>query len=504
VAYRRTKSVYVWIAAIPILLLAASLWRGAQYRELIRRVDHTREVQGALQELLVSLTDAENGRRGFIVTGDPSYLAQVQTNSAEVTAIVHRLSDLTQDDPVQQRNVQALERLANNRLGLLQKTSQFGGLEAAVREERQNGLAASAELSKVMAETIAEEGRLLDLRKQAMSAVEFEASALLAAGSVATILLLIVAYRIVSRYAAARDRAEFEVHQANSQLQEKIRQLDQLNHELEERVKERTAGLERSNQDLQQFAFVASHDLQEPLRMVVSYLGLLAKAFQGRLDAQTEKYMVFAADGATRMQAMIRDLLAYAQAGTQRPVLTRIRLSDVVSQARYNLLESIRETGAEITTGPLPDVEVDALKLSLVFQNLISNAIKFRQPAAKPCIHIEAVRETGHWRVSVSDRGIGFDPKYSGKIFGAFQRLHGKGEYPGTGIGLAICKRLIEGHGGRIWAEARPGSGATFHFTLPELADSWPAANDPADAASISSRSHNITEPHAQASSGSA
>jgi signal transduction histidine kinase len=494
----------MWIAAIPILLLAASLWRGAHYRDLIRRVDHAREIQGALQQMLVSLTDAENGRRGFMLTGDPGYLAQVQTKSAEVSAIVHRLSDLTQDDPVQQRNVHTLERLANSRLDLLKRTSQFGGFEAAIGEERQNGLAGSAELSKAMAETIAEESRLLDLREQDTSAVEFEASVLLAAGSVATILLLIMAYRIVSRYAAARDRAEFEVRQANSQLQEKIRQLDQLNHELEDRIKERTESLERSNRDLQQFAFVASHDLQEPLRMVVSYLGLLGKAFHGKLDSQTEKYMVFAVDGATRMQTLIRDLLAYAQASSRKPALTRTRLMDVVVQARYSLLESIRETGAEITAGPLPDVEVDPLKMSLVFQNLLSNAIKFRQPAAKPCIHIEALREAGHWRVSVSDRGIGFDPKYSEKIFGAFQRLHGKNEYPGTGIGLAICKRLIEGHGGRIWAEARPGSGATFHFTLPEMADSLSASDDPAEAASISSGEHSGTEPRAQASSGSA
>jgi light-regulated signal transduction histidine kinase (bacteriophytochrome) len=227
--------------------------------------------------------------------------------------------------------------------------------------------------------------------------------------------------------------------------------------------------------------------------MVVSYLGLLEKAFHGKLDRETEKFMTFAVDGATRMQTLIRDLLAYAQAGSQAPVLAPTRLNEVVSQARYSLLESIRETGAEITVEPLPALEVDPLKMSLVFQNLISNAIKFRQPGEKPRICIEARKDTGEWRVSVRDQGIGFDQKYSEKIFSAFHRLHGKGEYPGTGIGLAICERLVKAHGGRIWAEARPGAGATFHFTLPALGDSLPAPEDAASAAAVSGGSS--TEP---------
>jgi light-regulated signal transduction histidine kinase (bacteriophytochrome) len=347
-----------------------------------------------------------------------------------------------------------------------------------------------------MAAMTAEENRLLDQRKQATAAADFEADALLVAGSIATILLLIWAYRIVRQYAAGRDRAEAEVRQANHQLQEKIAQLDRLNHELEDRVKERTESLERSNRDLQQFAFVASHDLQEPLRMVVSYLGLLEKACRDKLDAETQKYMQFAVDGASRMQALIRDLLAYAQSGSQTPVLTQTRLHDVVSQARYSLLESIRETGAEITMGALPDVELDPLKMSLVFQNLLSNAIKFRQPAQKPQVHIDVRREAGEWHVSVRDNGIGFDAKYAERIFGAFQRLHGKSEYPGTGIGLAICQRIIEGHGGRIWAEAHPGAGATFHFTLPALDDSSPAEDAALSAAAISSGKQRGTESH--------
>jgi signal transduction histidine kinase len=458
-------------------------------------VEHTRDVQVGIQDLLISLTDAETGRRGFIATGDANYLALVDQAAAESSRIVHRLSDLTQDNPVQQRNMQALARLVSDRVDLLKQTAHAGGQDAALQEEKRTGLTVSLQLGKAMAAMTAEENGLLDQRKRATAAADMEADALLIAGAIATILLLIWAYRIVRLYAAGRDRAEAEVRQANHQLQEKIAQLDRLNHELEDRVKERTESLERSNRDLQQFAFVASHDLQEPLRMVVSYLGLLEKACRDKLDAETQKYMHFAVDGASRMQTLIRDLLAYAQSGSQTPVLTQTRLQDVVGQARYSLLESIRETGAEITMGPLPDVEVDPLKMSLVFQNLLSNAIKFRQPGQKPQVHIDVRREAGEWHVSVRDNGIGFDEKYADRIFGAFQRLHGKSEYPGTGIGLAICKRIIEGHGGRIWAEAHPGAGAAFHFTLPALDDSSPAEDAAWSAAAISSGKQRGTEP---------
>jgi signal transduction histidine kinase len=482
VAYRRTRPVYAWIAVIPILFLGAGYWSRAHYRESVRLMDRTREIQTAIQDLLVSLNDAETGRRGFILTGDVKYLAAVEETAAKVGAIVHRLVDLTQDNPVQQSNVRTLDRVVNERLRLLEETSQLGrsGLNAEVQDmEKRNGLAASTQISQAVAEMMAEESRLLDLRKQATVVADFETNALLVAGSIGTIILLLWSYRIVRQYAAERDRAEFEVRQTNQQLQEKIAQLDRLNRQLEDRVKERTASLERSNLNLQQFAFVASHDLQEPLRMVVSYVELLKRAFQGKLDAETEKYMAFAVDGATRMQALIKDLLAYAQASSQEPVLARTRLNEVLSQARYSLLASIRETGAEITAGPLPDVDVDPLKMVRVFQNLLSNAIKFRQPGANPRITIAAQKEAGEWHLSFSDEGIGFEPQYAEKIFVVFQRLNGKSKYPGTGLGLAICKRVIESHGGRIWAEAHPGAGATFHFTLPASANSEAAA-DPA------------------------
>jgi len=160
-------------------------------------------------------------------------------------------------------------------------------------------------------------------------------------------------------------------------------------------------------------------------------------------------------------------LIAYTQASAQEPARVPAALDRVLEQARYTALASVRETGAEIVADPLPELDVDPLKLSLVFQNLLSNAIKFRRPGEKPRIHVGAERQEEEWRVWVRDDGIGFDPKYADRIFQAFQRLHPAGKYPGTGVGLAICKRIVEAHGGRVWAESQPGAGATFYFTLP-------------------------------------
>ena len=226
----------------------------------------------------------------------------------------------------------------------------------------------------------------------------------------------------------------------------------------------RTAELARSNAELEQFAYVASHDLQEPLRMVASYLQLIAQRYSGRLDADADDFINFAVDGATRMKQLINDLLNYSRAG-RGPEPVVLDLSAPLSRALASLSLSIEETSAEITNDPLPRVIGDENRLYEVFQNLIGNAIKFRGSAPAQ-IHIGARREGGEWTISVADHGIGIAPEYQQRIFAMFQRLHGREEYPGTGIGLAICKRIVERLGGRIWVDSQAGQGATFCFTL--------------------------------------
>ena len=225
--------------------------------------------------------------------------------------------------------------------------------------------------------------------------------------------------------------------------------------------------LGRSNADLQQFAYVASHDLQEPLRMVSSYTQLLARRYQGRLDADADEFIAYAVDGATRMQRLIQDLLAYSRVSTGSQPFEPTPMGAVLSYAMDNLLSAITESQAIITHDRLPTVRGDAKQLAQVFQNLLSNAIKFHgdQP---PRIHIAAQRKQDAWMFSVRDEGIGIDPQFAGRIFVIFQRLHTRAEYPGTGIGLAICKKIIERHGGRMWVESEAGKGATFWFSIPD------------------------------------
>jgi PAS domain S-box-containing protein len=233
----------------------------------------------------------------------------------------------------------------------------------------------------------------------------------------------------------------------------------------EERLMSVLADLERSNKELEQFAYVASHDLQEPLRMISSYTQLLAQRYEGQLDEKAHKYIDYAVDGAVRMQGLINDLLAYSRVNTQGKSLETVDSHSVLGTTLRNLAVDIEENRAIVINDDLPIVRADATQLSQVFQNLISNSIKFRG-ADLPRINISA-RDVGHeWIFSVQDNGIGIEAKYVDKVFVIFQRLHTRKEYPGTGIGLAICKRIVERHGGRIWYESEPGKGVTFYFTL--------------------------------------
>jgi PAS domain S-box-containing protein len=224
--------------------------------------------------------------------------------------------------------------------------------------------------------------------------------------------------------------------------------------------------LERSNQELEQFAYVASHDLQEPLRMVASYTQLLAERYQGQLDDKADKYIGYAVDGARRMQGLINDLLALSRVGTQGKPPAPTDCAAVVAEVLEGLDRAVQESGARVTVEALPLVLADRAQLGQVFQNLIGNAIKFCGDGA-PEIAISAAAEGAGWAISVADRGLGIDPRHFERIFVIFQRLHGRGEHPGSGIGLAIVKKIVERHGGKIRVESSAGSGARFTFTLP-------------------------------------
>ena len=267
----------------------------------------------------------------------------------------------------------------------------------------------------------------------------------------------------------AHDELEARVVQRTSELRKINEQLEQ---EIAERrraeavLEERSQQLARSNSQLEQFAYVASHDLQEPLRMIGSYLQILEQRYKGRLDAEADEFIGYAVNGAKRMQTLINDLLAFSRVDTKAKPFREVDCAAVVDTVTRSLRMAIEDCGAQLTIEPLPKVMGDALQLEQLFQNLITNAIKFHGAQA-PQVRIEAQAEDGYWSFSVQDNGIGIAPEYFTRIFVLFQRLHHRDAYPGTGIGLAICKKIVEHHGGRIWVESELGKGCAFRFTLP-------------------------------------
>jgi PAS domain S-box-containing protein len=225
--------------------------------------------------------------------------------------------------------------------------------------------------------------------------------------------------------------------------------------------------LRQANEDLKQFAFSASHDLQEPLRSIKIYSELLTKRYAHKLDGESLKFMAFLRNGATRMEALLRDLLAYTQVSRFDIPVKIVDAKEAFNEALAGLSGIVVDTGAQITTGPLPSLAVSSVHLQQLFQNLIGNALKYRSPERRPLVQVGAERQDGYWVFSVADNGIGIDPEYKENIFGLFKRLHTSDKYPGTGVGLAICQRILDRYHGRIWVESEPGRGSIFRFTLP-------------------------------------
>lgn len=237
-----------------------------------------------------------------------------------------------------------------------------------------------------------------------------------------------------------------------------------------EQLTEQAEELRRSNRDLEQFAYVASHDLQEPLRKIASFTQLLQKRYGGQLDERADQYIDFAVDGAKRMQRLIQDLLGFSRVGRMGGELTDVDLGAALAEAVGNLDEAVAESGAVVTHDELPVVRGESALLVQLFQNLVGNAVKFHHPDRAPRVHLSAQRVDDAWQLECRDNGIGIDAQYADRVFVIFQRLHAKDVYEGTGIGLALCKKIVEFHGGRIWIESHDGDGTSIRWTLPDRA----------------------------------
>ena len=451
-------------AATAILLLVAvmsysSLVRNAEDRQWVL---HTYQVIGKLDGVLRGMTDAETGQRGYILTGEDFYLEPYEHGLGEVRQSTADVRRLTGDNVNQQHSLDLLEPVIADKLNELRDRIQVrreqGLIAGATAVREGSGKQHMDTIRTAVANMKHEEERLLGQRSAELKASSQKTRVVLVAGEFLGLMFLGIAGFITQREMVQRSKAEEEVRKLNTDLERKVA-------ERTAQLAERAKDLERSNMELQQFAYVASHDLQEPLRTIASFTQLLAKRYGDKLDDKAREFIGFAVDGSKRMQTLINDLLSFSRVGTQGKALAPVRCDAILDTVLRSVKRAIEESGAVITREPLPAVLADELQLGQLLQNLVGNAMKFRGDKA-PRIHIGAERNGEGWKIWVRDNGIGIAPEHYDRIFVIFQRLHTKTQYAGTGIGLAVCKKIAERHGGRIWVEPAPGGGSTFYFTI--------------------------------------
>ena len=451
-----------------IILLTLNIlfyWSFIKQKETSNRVNHSQQILRKLETVLSAVKDAETGQRGYILTGQPSYLEPYDLAAKTMPQQIAALRSLTADEPNQKQQLSFIEPLIQQKFAELHQTIDLRktrGFDAAAQVVLTNqGKALMDRIRITIQQMQSQEFEQLQTWLKAKDAQANQLQMTFLGGILLTLFAFYLVYRAVQQ--ETRERKQAEVL------------LNQLNEELEARVQERTAELKEanaslaySNRELEQFAYVASHDLQEPLRAVNSYAQLIARKYQGNLDAKADKYIGYIMEGATRMQQLINDLLEFSRVGTRGKALKPTDCEVVLNQVTENLRIAIADHQAIITHDPLPTVMGDEIQLIQLLQNLIGNALKFRREEP-PQVHISVKPGEREWVFSIRDSGIGIEPEYFDRIFTLFQRLHSRAEYPGTGIGLAVCKKIVERHGGRIWVESESGVGTTFHFTIPCL-----------------------------------
>jgi len=492
---RRVGIAFLALGGLGVVALGFTGWT---FHSLLdarsRLVDRLDPAVLAGRDLRGALVDQESGVRGFALAADEAFLEPYTRGRADEAAATERLRAAVRREP----------RLTAVLAETLQRAAEWDGvaepLVAAVREEGAKGATparlqdskqrfdafrtAEAALERALAVERERASRALDTATRRL--VEVAVAGLVAAALAALVLWRALAHWVLGPLDSLGDQArrvtagEFDrpiepvgppeimaLAADTDAMRRRIRSELAAVEEAREQLAAQADELARSNADLEQFAYVASHDLQEPLRKVTSFCQLLQRRYQGQLDERADQYIEFAVDGAKRMQALINDLLAFSRVGRTTEAFVEVDCDEALDRALHNLENAIEDAGAEVVRlTPLPTVEGDPSLLSALFQNVVGNAIKFRSEAP-PRVEIGAGRSDGEWSFRVSDNGIGIDEAYAERVFVIFQRLHAKELYPGTGIGLALCKKIVEFHGGRIWIDTGFASGTTVCWTLP-------------------------------------
>jgi signal transduction histidine kinase len=493
------RIINVSIATLAVFVLAATIAGGFALSRLADARDTVVDrIDPALQQALrleSALVDQETGVRGYALGADEGvlnpYLGGVGAQNEAVTALHHLLTGLPQAEAALRRVVQ---RADSWRAGYAQPTI------AEISRTGQPAKSGSVAQGKTYFDAVRAaldtlQNNLNSVRESAANTLDDAATTvnLLLVGIAVLFALIIAALAVGLRLGAIRPisrlaeevrtvaRGDFS-HKVEQSGPREVRELGADVNLMRERILQelsalkaahaeldrRSTDLERSNTELEQFAYVASHDLQEPLRKVASFCQLLERRYKRQLDERADQYIAFAVDGAKRMQILINDLLAFSRVGRVVREPDIVSCDAVLEQALANLSYPIEQTSAVIEADKLPTVSAEVPLLTTVFQNLVSNAMKFKGEQA-PHVRIAVRRDGEFWEFAVSDNGIGIDEEYAERIFVIFQRLHNKADYPGTGIGLAMCRKIVEYHGGRIWLDTSVESGSRFCFTLPVI-----------------------------------
>ena len=440
-AVRRIQIGFLLIALVPVLLGLMAYGDARQAVAAARDVARTNEMVKELEKLLSTLKDVEVAQREYLLTADEARVSAIGRLREDARAGVARLAAMGGPD----HWLELLRTLIPEKFEEIRRTVDLrrsGDFVAASEVVLRNrGSQAMDDIRRVVQNMIEEEDRNLRRRSQAQTH-SFRITMMI----LGAVLLLNLA-SIASLYWTTSRR----------------------NAELERRVALRTEELQRSNEELQQFAYIASHDMKEPMRMISSYTSLLQRKYQGRLSEEADTYIGFVVEGVRRMNNMIGALLEYSRAGQvqQDDNVETVSADKVLRGVLDNLKVTITEANAIVTHDPLPDVRYDPVRLGQLLQNLVSNAIKYRCRERRAHVHIQAAQRHREIVFSIKDNGEGIPPEHRDSIFGIFKRLHGT-DVEGTGIGLAMCRRIVERHGGRIWVESEPGVGSTFSFTVPE------------------------------------
>lgn len=428
-----------------------------------QRIAHTFKVINTLEDILSLAKDIETGARGYVISQEPIFLEPYYTAVPKIRPQLQQLRALLADNPQQQRATDTLAQLVTAKIAV--STRQIELKAGSAHSIRQAyllvGKVRMDEIRLHAARMIATEQTLIKQRIADARQSFQNTLVIIFALSLLTFAVLLISYSLLDRELRQRAENETQLRQYETELQRKIRQL------------------EVSNQELERFAFVASHDMQEPLRKIQTFGDLLDQQYPPQVDSNGRIYLNKMLTSADRMSKLIRDLLSFSQLKNQPDAFQRVSVSDVLDRVLLDLEVPVKSTGATITVGPLPTLDAVPSQLEQLLTNLISNALKYARPGVAPLITIHAEQVSGvaypgllasqtYYQLSVADNGIGFNERYLDRIFDVFQRLHAKAQYEGTGIGLAICKRVVAYHSGYITAHSQEGIGTTFIIVLPE------------------------------------